>query len=502
MTIIDSAVSPRVAVSLEKARTPHLPTFIKPPRKPGFFDRPGWPLTLGLMGFPVFWACGLGEFVWPIVAVPMAVQLWPRRRTLRVPPYFGMWLALLAWVVLGVVMLGQVLPGSLADSGGLFGWITRVIDLFGATIVLLYLGNLSERDFPTRKVIRMLGFLFIVTVIGGLLGTFFGNVSWTSPFEYLLPNSFSHNSYVRSLVHPGFAQVEDVLGFSSPRPKAPFAYTNTWGNNISILLIWFVVGWWVRGSHRERIFGGVVLAAALIPIIYSLNRGVWIGLGIALVYVIAVLVQRGRLGLLITMLGVLSTAALVFTVTPLNRVVSERLAHPHSNNIRSHLNESAFDAALKSPIIGWGSTRSYMGSPSSIAIGKTTSCPNCGNAPIGSTGEIWYSLIANGFVGTGLYYGFIVLSAFFYRRDKRPEAAAARLILYLAPFFGLFYPALPTALTITFISLALLWRSNAPRLPSYVKARLERQAAKERLAATGIAPGTPRAAVPIPRGSS
>ena len=221
---------------------PMLPTFVKPPRKPGFFERPGWPLTMGLMGFPIFWACGFGEFVWPIVAVPMAEQLWPRRRSLKVPPYFGMWLALLAWVVLGVSMLGQVLPGTLADSGGLIGWAVRVVNLLAATTVLLYLGNLSERDFPTRKVIRMLGFLFMVTVIGGLLGTFLGNVSWTSPFEYVLPQSIRHQQYVRSLIHPGFAQVENVLGFTSPRPKAPFAYTNTWGNNIAILLIWFVVG--------------------------------------------------------------------------------------------------------------------------------------------------------------------------------------------------------------------------------------------------------------------
>jgi hypothetical protein len=484
-------------ISLQKARAGHLPTFVKPPRKPGFFERPGWPLTLGLLGFPVFWACGLGEFVWPIVAVPMAVQLWPRRRSLKVPPYFGVWLSLLAWVVLGVVMLGQVLPGTLADSGGLIGWITRVVDLFAATIVLLYLGNLSERDFPTRKVVRMLGFLFIVTVIGGLLGTFFGNVSWTSPFEYLLPQSVRHQQYVRSLVHPGFAQVENVLGFTSPRPKAPFAYTNTWGNNIAILLIWFVVGWWVRGSHQMRIVGGVVLAAAAIPIIYSLNRGVWIGLGIGLVYVIVHLVERGRFGLLFFTLGILTTGALIFTVTPLNRVVSERLAHPHSNAIRGNLNGDAFDAALKSPIIGWGTTRSALGSPSSIAIGKTSSCQTCGNAPIGSTGEIWYSLIANGFVGTALYYGFIVLAAFYYRKDKRPEAAAARLILYLAPFFGLFYPALPTALTITFISLALLWRSNPPRLPSYVKARLEQQAARQRMAAaTAAVRKSPDTAVP------
>jgi hypothetical protein len=202
-------------------REPYLPTFVKPPRKPGFFEQPGWPLTLGFLGFPVFWACGLGEFVWPIVAVPMAVQMWPRRRTLKVPPYFGVWLALLGWVILGILMLGQVLRGTLADSGGLVGWAVRVVDLFSATLVLLYLGNLSERDFPTRKVVRLLGYLFMVTVAGGLLGTFFGNISWTSPFELILPSGIRHQNYVQQLVHPGFAQVENLHEYVGQQHRDP-----------------------------------------------------------------------------------------------------------------------------------------------------------------------------------------------------------------------------------------------------------------------------------------
>ena len=100
----------------------------------------------------------------------------------------------------------------------------------------------------------MMGFLFGVTVLGGLLGVLLGNVSFSSPFELVLPHGVRSNYYVKQLVHPGFAQVQDVLGHTSPRPKAPFAYTNSWGNNISLLLIWFVVGWWVRGSRRSKCF--------------------------------------------------------------------------------------------------------------------------------------------------------------------------------------------------------------------------------------------------------
>ncbi len=457
----------------EQARRPPAPSPFLPKRHTRvgtFFRTPAWPLTVAIVGFPVFWVCGLGEFVWPIMAVPMAVQLWPRRRTLRVPPFFGVWLAFVAWVIAGVVMIGQVVPDTLQGSGGYIGWSTRVVDLVSVTILLLYVGNLSEAQLPTRKLVRLLGIFFLVAVAGGVLGMFFGSVSWTSPFEAILPQSVRHHYYVQQLVHPGFAQVENVLGRVEPRPKAPFAYTNTWGNNLALLLIWFVVAWWVRGSRKMRVVAGLTLMVAAVPVIYSLNRGVWIGLGLSLAFVILHLVARGKLGLLAATLGVAAAGALIFTVTPLNKIVTERLQHPHSNAIRGNLNGEAFAAAVKSPIIGWGTTRSALGSPTSIAVGRTPSCQTCGNAPIGSTGELWYSLISNGFVGTALYYGYILLSAFSFRRDKRPEAVAARLVLYLAPFYALFYPALPTALAITFISLGLLWRANPPRQPSFARA--------------------------------
>ncbi len=147
---------------------------------------------------------------------------------------------------------------------------------------------------------------------------------------------------------------------------------------------------------------------------------------------------------------------------PLKTVVDARLSHGQSNTIRYNLNSAAFDAAVRSPIVGWGTTRSVLGSPDSIAIGKTSSCPTCGNAPIGSTGELWNILINNGFVGVLLFYGFIVLAGFRYRHNRTPEGVAARLILYLAPFYAFFYSAVPTALVITFISLALLWRAGRP----------------------------------------
>ncbi len=82
-------------------------------------------------------------------------------------------------------------------------------------------------------------------------------------------------------MHPAAAQIQDVLGFTAPRPKAPFEYTNTWGNVIGLLVVWFAV-WAVRARGRGRVFAVIVLGVALVPIVDSLNRGLWVGLGLGL----------------------------------------------------------------------------------------------------------------------------------------------------------------------------------------------------------------------------
>jgi hypothetical protein len=121
-----------------------------------------WPLIALFVLYPLWWALGLPSFIFAILAVPMAFQLY-RRGNVRVPPGFGLWLVLLAWVVLSGLMLDITAPNTLTPSGfGRYvGWGIRVMNYTALTVVMLYVLNLSERELPRLKMLRLFGFLAV-----------------------------------------------------------------------------------------------------------------------------------------------------------------------------------------------------------------------------------------------------------------------------------------------------------------------------------------------------
>ncbi len=442
------------------------------PRPPRRLLGPGWPLAALIVLFPLWWAMGLMELIFPLLAIPMARELM-RRRPIKLPPGFLFWALFLVWVLLGAFLLGVTPAGTLPGTAGgrLIGYSVKLVEFTSMTVVLLYIGNLRESELPRLRTIRMLGIFFLVAVAGGWLGTLFPYFQFSSPLELLLPGGMRSNLYVQSLVHPAAAQVQDVLGYDAPRPKAPFDYTNSWGNNVVVLGIWFLVGWMVHGGTARRIAAGVLVCLAAVPVIYSLNRGVWMGIGVAVAYVAIRMALRGKPIVLFGAAGLGVLAIGVVLLSPLNQVIESRLENPRSNDIRASLNEQAVQVARTSPVLGYGSTRTALGSPQSIAVGRTSSCLRCGNAVIGSTGQLWQSLISYGFIGTGLYFGFFVFALWHYRRDGTAIGIAASVVIVLTLFFSLFYNVLASPLALTMISIGLLWRNEQARVAGHPELR-------------------------------
>ncbi len=426
-------------------------------RSRGFRLPPDWPFVALVAGFPVWWALGVGSFAIIIFSAPMAVQL-RRIRPLRVPRGFALWLCFLLAVVVSGLMLGSTAPDTLPHSASsqLIAYTLRLLGYVAGAVLLLYVGNMREHGLTEKRILFSLSTLFIATVALGVAALLAPSFQFTSLFEALLPGSLRHNGYVHILVHPGLAQNQDVIGHSAPRPKAPFEYTNYWGNAFGLLVVYFIV--WMGRNRLRRLWGLGVLAVAAVPVVFSLNRGLWIGLAIAVLLLTLQLAVSGRLAAVIGLGAIACTLGFVFIASPLEAVVQERLANPHSNDIRSNLGTAAIKGAFESPIVGWGTTRQVRGSHQSIAIGTSATCTNCGNADIGSTGQFWLTVFAQGILGVTLYLGFFLSALWFYRGDRTPSGVAARMTILMSMWFMFVYTGEGWALALQMIGVGMLWR--------------------------------------------
>ena len=424
----------------------------------------GWPLFVALTLFPLWWALGLGSFVFPIVAIPMAMHLM-RQPYIRTPPWFFLWGMFVSWSLLGGLMLNLTAPETLPQTyaQGIDGFVLRSLQYLSATIVLLYVSNLSEEEVPRLRIVRWLGVLFISTLAGGFIGLAVPTLSWKSPVELLLPGPLAARRGLVSMVHPQVAQIQDVIGAANARPNAPFEFTNAWGNNLSILIIWFAVGYVLYAKRSHRWLGALAICAAVVPVVYSLNRGLWLGLMLGLAFVVVRLAIAGRPWLLGILGAVAVTGLLVMAVTPLGTVVQGRADAGHSDQVRASLAQQAITGALNSPILGYGGTRETVGSDESIAIGSTADCPRCGNRTIGSTGHVWNVMFAQGLVGLVFFVGFFVATAFRYRKDLTPIGLAGQTIVVVQLFYMFFYVGISSTLSLLMITIRLLWRNEQAR---------------------------------------
>lgn len=428
------------------------------PVRPSRWLRPGWQIGAIIAGWPLWWALGISQFVTPMFAVPLAWQLW-RRRRIEVTPGFLLWALFLICVAASVTMLGltpdNTLPAS--GSGRYVAFTLRLFNYLAVTVMMLWFVNATEEECSRERLLGWFSALALATISLGTLALAAPDFGFNPLLSPLLPGGLDTGLEAK------LAQVQPVLGETTPRPAAPFSYTNAWGCTLSLLMPWLVVRYGAAPNPRRRAALVVMLAFALAPIIYSLNRGVWIGLIIALVAVALRMAVIGRIRILVTLVSVLVVGATVFALSPLNDVVESRLEHGHSNDVRASLANSSIDAALQSPVLGYGSTRQQLGSDASIAIGRTPDCPTCGNFDIGSTGQLWLLLISQGLLGAGLYLAFFLRVLWVYRRDHSPIGIAASLVVLLMVFYTLFYSALTVPLAVALLSVGLLYRNQKLR---------------------------------------
>jgi hypothetical protein len=439
------------------------PTHGTAPAKPLLL--PAWPVAGLLAFYPIWWALGLGVLIFPIVAAPMLVLLVRRRaagRPVRMPPGFGWWALFLAAVVISAAALGADPAGTLAEHADarLVGVLYKLGMYLALTVLLVYAGNLTEQELSQRRLVRLLGWLFVVTVAGGLLGMVAGNFQFTSPVEWVLPGSIRHKGFVQSLVHPYAAQIMDLVGGEKPRPAAPWGYTNTWGNDFCLLVGWLVVAGWTSRRVSTKVLAALCVGVSVVPAVTSLNRGLWIGLALLIGYVALRYIQLGKLWIISA--AAVAGAALVIALiaSPLGDVVNARLDNGKSNGVRSFLVDRALDGFAGSPVIGYGGTRNTVGGRQSITVGESAGCERCGNFTVGGNGQLWQLMYSHGAAGTIGYLGFFAYGLWRFRRDRSPIGIAGSAAIVTSFSAMLWYNALVTPLAFMFLAYLLLWRNE------------------------------------------
>lgn len=404
----------------------------------------GWPLYILLYGYPLWWFLGLQAFIWPLVAIPMALALLKQRST-RIPKGFGIYLVFLFW------MFGSAL--QLSGSSRVLAYLYRGSLYVSAAILLLYLINRPKDRVTSRSIVNGLASLWAVTVMGGFAGILFPHVQFSSVTEKLLPGSLAHNAFVYSLVHPGFADTTDLLGFALARPKAPFNYTNEWGSNLAILTPFAVYALILARRQLWRWAIAVGLVASVVPIVLSINRGLWISLGVGVLYVAIRVGLRGNLRVLLGTLATIAVAAGVVVTTPLGNVVLQRIAHPNTQG-RAYLYQQATDSAMESPLLGHGAP---VSSSSGVAAG----------ASVGTHGQLWTLLVSQGFPGLFLFVAFFVmLFIYTWRVSNRALWAHAAMLVALTQMPV--YNWLPVQINLVMLAAVVCWlevTAGAPPRP-------------------------------------
>ena len=405
------------------------------------------------LSFPLWWVLGLQNFMWPVLAMPLLFSLLLRRSSVRVPPRFGIWFLFLAWMF---VSGGQVDSTQHAAS-----FVYRGLLYLSATVLFVYIYNASERELPTRAIVGALAAYWGVIVLGGLAAVIYPSFSFRAPAASFLPSSVAHISFVQAQLHPGFAQVQRILGFPVGRPKTFFIYTNEWGANLCILTPFaFAALRYARTAFRRNLIVGL-LVASLIPLVFSLNRGAWLALVAGVGYSGVRFAVRGNMRLIVGILASGAMVAALLFATPLGTLMSQRFAHPHSDKGRLNRDHEALVAIKHSPIVGYGTPRESPQDPTGPSLG--------------THGQFFLVLFSQGFPGVALFGGWL---AYLFLRTGRLGRAGptatywVHLAILMAIIQAAYYELLPMQFHVVMVAAALGLRELRPTLATTRRALL------------------------------
>jgi len=364
---------------------------------------PVWPLTVMFGLMPLWWALGVWYFIWPFFGVVLFALLTTRGK-IRVPVGVTPWLIFLGIVLVSAVQLEHV------RQGFVFG--LRLGYMCTAFLVCVYVYNLTRDGVPWARIANPLCLYWLSMIALGWLGVVAPKLSVPSPFLAALPDGVATERFVTDVARLDATEFNPLSANPIYRPSAPYPYTNNWGTAYAFLLP-FVLACLAsirRGPMRIALL--VSLPLSLVPAFLTLNRGMFIGLGAGLLYLLGREILRGRVRLLLPVAVIVLIGWLVTLFIPVIDLITHRTSTTDTTSDRLDLYRQTWAAVLHSPLLGFGQ-------PNSV---DTTHAAE----PLGTQGMIWQVLYSHGIPALICLYVLLALVA------RRMAAAVTPTGLWLS----------------------------------------------------------------------
>jgi hypothetical protein len=381
---------------------------------------------------PLWWVLGVFYFVWPFFGALLVALLTIRGRV-RMPPGTVFWLVFLALVAISATRLDKV------TSLVIFG--LRLGHLVTAFVVGIYVYNLVRDRVPWTRVARPLALFWLAMVALGWLGVLMPKFSFPSPFELALPHGIRSERYILDVTHLDSTEFNKFSENPIYRPAAPYPYTNNWGTAYCFLVP-FVLAYLMsvrRGAMRVALL--VSLPLSLVPAFLTLNRGMFIGLGAGVAYLLGREALRGRIRMLVPVVGILMLAWIVTLFIPVVDMINNRTSSTDTNKDRFDLYAQTWSAVMHSPLLGYGQ-------PTTV---DTTHAAE----PLGTQGMIWQLIFSHGIPATLCFYLLLAVVA----RRLTASITAAGLWLSAPPVIAMvvtpFYAYIDPNMSVLFFVVAL-----------------------------------------------
>jgi O-antigen ligase len=224
----------------------------------------------------------------------------------------------------------------------------------------------------------------------GWLGVLAPKLSVPSPFEMLLPPGLGSEKFVTDVARLESTEFNPLSDNPIYRPAAPYPYTNNWGTAYCFLVP-FVLAYLTsvkRGGFRIALL--ISLPLSIVPAFLTLNRGMFIGLGAGVLYLLGREIARGRVRLLVPVGAILLLGWIVTLFIPVIDLITDRTSTTDTTRDRFDLYVQTWDAVVHSPLLGYGQ-------PTSV---DTTHAAE----PLGTQGMIWQVLFSHGIPATVCLY--------------------------------------------------------------------------------------------------